>query len=45
MRCSIDAAKSPILGTGVEPPKSLGTDQKIGLTGELLYGGQGKNSN
>jgi hypothetical protein len=30
------------MGTGVGPPKSLGTDQKFGLTGEPLYGGQGK---
>jgi hypothetical protein len=43
MRCSVDAAESLTLGTGVEPPKSLGTDQKFGFTGEPLYGSQGKN--
>jgi hypothetical protein len=42
MWCCVDAAESPTLGKGVEPPKSLGTDQKFGLAGELLYGGQGK---
>jgi hypothetical protein len=40
----MDAAKSPTLGTGVAPQKSLGTDQKFGLTGEPLYGGQGMTS-
>ncbi len=44
MRCSVDAAKSPTLGTEVKPPTSLGTDQKFGLTGEPLCGGQGKTS-
>jgi hypothetical protein len=32
------------VGNGGEPQKSLGTDQKFGLTEELLYGGQGKTS-
>jgi hypothetical protein len=40
----MDTAESLTLGTGVIPPKSLGTDQKFGLTGEPLYGGQGKTS-
>jgi hypothetical protein len=44
MRCSVNAAESPTLGTGVVPPKGLGTDQKIGLTGKPLYQGQGKTS-
>ncbi len=42
MRCSVNAAKSFTLGMGVKPPKCLGTDQIFGLTGEPLYGGQGK---
>jgi hypothetical protein len=42
MPCCVDAAESPTLGMGVKPPKSLGTDLKFGLTGEPLYGGQGK---
>jgi hypothetical protein len=41
----VDAAKSLTLGMGVEPPKCLGTDQKFRLTGEPLYGGQGKTGN
>ncbi len=43
-QCCVDGAKSTTLGTGVKPPKSLGTDQKFGLTGEPMYGGQSKTS-